>query len=461
MLTPEIRDRLKAIVGEANFTDALIDMVSYSYDGGEFAHRPSCAMWATSEEQVSQILKLANENKIPVTPRGAGTGMCGMAVPARGGIVLDLNRMNKIKQISVPDRLVVVEPGVVYNDLQKALAPLGFFFPPEPGSTLVCTIGGNVATNAGGIKGAKYGNTKDYVLGLRVVLADGRVMKVGSKAMKCSSGYDMAKIFVGSEGTLGVITEIILKIHPRPKATATALGTFDSLEDAALAVRQIMSSGIIPSVLEIMGRYMIEAINANTKLNLPVVDTMLLVETDGHTKEEASYQMSQVIDIFKANHVMEIKEARTPEEAASLWVARKSAYPVVARVNNDIIVEDVTVPMSKLPDLMRGFNKLVEKYGIKVATCAHAGDGNFHPLIAFDARNKDEAKRVHAMVSEMFHLAIELEGTLTGEHGIGLSKASFMTLEHDPVTMDMMRAIKRTFDPNNILNPGKMALDAA
>ncbi len=453
-----IKTALKDIVGPESYTDNLIDLVSYSYDGGEHWHRPECALWPLSTAQISKVLALADKHKIPLTTRGAGTGICGSAVPVAGGIVLDVSRMNKILEISVLDRLAVVQPGVVYADLQKALEPHAFSFPPDPGSSSVCTVGGNVATNAGGIRGAKYGTTKDYVLALEVVLADGRVMRTGAKTMKSSSGLDLTRLFVGSEGALGVITEITLKINPKPTATATAMGLFDCLEDAATAVSQVMSSGIIPSVMEIMGRYLIQAINENTDLNLPEVDTMLLVETDGFTQVEADFQMARVVEIFKENKAREVKMAESATQAAELWTARKSAYPVVARLNNGIIVEDVTVPMSKLSELMRGFNELIDKYQIKVATCAHAGDGNFHPLITFNAQDEQEVRRVHEAVAELFRLAIALGGTLTGEHGIGLSKAEFMPLEHDPVALNMMRAVKKTFDPNNILNPGKQSL---
>ncbi|MBT3258081.1 MAG: FAD-binding oxidoreductase, partial [Deltaproteobacteria bacterium] len=252
------------IVGKDNFTRNIIDLVSYSCDASEHSHRPLCAVFAETAEQIADIMKLANREKIPVTPRGAGTGLSGMAVPIRSGMVLDLSRMNKILKISIEDRLAIVQPGVIYADLEKALAPEGFFFPPDPASGKVSTLGGNVATNAGGLKGAKYGTTRDYVLGLQVVLPDGRIMRTGSKAMKSVSGYDLTRLFVGSEGTLGIVTEITFKINPRPTKTSTALATFDNLEDVGKAINQIMHSGIIPSALEILGRETLEAINQNT-----------------------------------------------------------------------------------------------------------------------------------------------------------------------------------------------------
>jgi len=454
-----VKTALIEIVGEQGFTENLIDLVSFSYDASEHSHRPTCAVWAQSPEQVSEILKLANREKTPVIPRGAGTGLSGMAVPARGGIVLDLTHMNKILKISIEDRLAVVQPGVVYADLEKALAAYGFFFPPDPASGKVCTLGGNVATNAGGVKGAKYGTTRDYVLGLQVVLPDGRIMKTGSSTMKSVSGYDLTRLFVGSEGTLGVVTEITLKINPKPTASSTALATFDSLEDAGRAVSQIMYSGIIPSVLEILGKHTLKAINQNTDLNLPEVEAMILAETDGYTKEETEYQIGKVMAVFGRNNPKEVKKARSEQEAVELWKARKSAYAVLARIKTHFTLEDVTVPMAKIGDLLKGIEAISKKHDIQIATFGHAGDGNLHPQMLYDGYDPDQVRRVEEASGELFRLAVDLDGTLTGEHGIGLSKAPYMTLEHDPVAMDVMRAIKRLLDPLNILNPGKMALE--
>ncbi len=459
-MNDDIKKALKEIVGEDNFTDRLIDMVSYSYDASEHSSRPDCAVWAENVEQVSEILKTADKHRIPVIPRGAGTGLSGMVVPVKGGIVLDLNRMNRILKISIEDRLAVVQPGVVYADLDRALAPYGFFFPPDPGSGSVCTLGGNVATNAGGVKGAKYGTTRDYVLGLQVVRADGRIMRTGASTIKCVSGYDLTRLIVGSEGTLGVVTEITLKINPKPTAASTAVATFGNLEDAGRAVTRIMSSGIIPAVMEIMDLPTIQAINQNTDLGLPEVEAMLLVETDGYTQVETDYQLSKVVEVFKENHSLDIKQAASRDEAAVLWKARKSAYAVLARIQTHFVLEDVTVPMGRITDLLRGIGDISKKYDLRIATFGHAGDGNLHPQILYDGYNPDETARMKQAVADLFKLSVELNGTLTGEHGIGIAKASFMSLEHDDVEMETMRAVKRAFDPNNILNPGKMALEA-
>ena len=447
------------IVGDGNYTDNLIDLISYSKDASEHGHRPDAAVWPATVEEISAILKLANKDRFPVVPRGAGTSLAGLAVPEKGGVILDLGRMNKIISVSVADRLAVVQPGVVYEALERALAPHGFFFPPDPASGTVATLGGNVATNAGGIKGAKYGTTKDYVLSLQIVLPDGRVMRTGSKCMKSSSGYDLTKLFVGSEGTLGVVTEITLKINPKPSLTATAMATFEDLEDAGRAVSEIMHSGILPSALEVVDQQTLIAINQNTDLNLPEVEAILIAETDGHTREETQFQLNKVIEIFKKNNASTVKHAATKEEAEVLWTARKSAYAVMSRINNSLAVEDLSVPMSKVPNILKTISDLAKKYDLKIPTVGHAGDGNLHPTISYDSTNPDEVNRVEQAAAELFEKVIELDGTLTGEHGIGLAKAPFMHLEHDPVAIDVMRFIKKSFDPNNILNPGKMALD--
>ncbi len=454
-----IKKELVAIVGEDNYTDRTIDVVVYSYDASEHSGRPLCAIWPENTEQVSAVLQLANREKIAVTPRGAGTGLAGAAVPARSGIVMDLARMNRILKVSVEDRLAIVQPGVVYDDLDRVLRKEGYFFPPDPSSGKACTIGGNVATNAGGVKGAKYGTTRDYVLGLIMVLPDGRIMKTGAKTMKSASGFDLTRLFVGSEGMLGVVTEVTLKINPVPTFSTAAMAVFDRLEDAGNTISQIMRVGVIPSVLEIMDIYTIRAINQNTELNLPEVPAVLLAETDGYTSEDTKSQMDKVISVFKANNARDIRTAETATEKAELFKARKSAYAVLARIGTHFVLEDVTVPISNIPALLTGIQEIAQKYDLKIATFGHAGDGNLHPQIIYDGYNPDEVERTKKASADLFRLAIALEGTLTGEHGIGLSKAPFMTLEHDPVAMDVMQKIKTLLDPNNILNPGKMALE--
>lgn len=454
-----LKQALIGIVGQANFTDSLIDLISYSYDASDHDHRPDAALWPTCSEEVSRILQLADRYRFPVIPRGAGTGLAGGAVPISGGIILDMSRMNKIIEIRIPDRLVILQPGVVYDDLEKALAPYGFFFPPDPASGKVCTIGGNVATNAGGIRGAKYGVTRDYVLGLEVVLADGRITRTGSSCMKSVSGYDLTRLFVGSEGTLGVITEIILKINPRPLSLMTGLASFPGLKEAGQAVIDIMRSGIIPSVLEVLDENSIRVLRERPDIQLPDANALILTETDGFTEAEVSFQMEKIVDLFRKNHALDIRTAGAGQSSEALWKARKLVGSAAGKLRTNNVSEDVTVPISRVPDLLTGISKIVRQYDFPFVIFGHAGDGNLHPKIMYDRSDPDQVKRIKKVVDEIFRLTCDLQGTLTGEHGIGLAKAPYMRLEHDPASMEMMRSIKKLFDPKNILNPGKMGLD--
>lgn len=454
-----IKETLIDIVGRQNFTDSLIDLVSYSNDASDHYHRPEAAVWPASTEHISMILIIANKHCFPVIPRGAGTGLAGAAVPVYGGLVLDMCRMNRILDIRIADRLAVVQPGVVYNDLKKALAPYDFFFPPDPASGNVCTLGGNVATNAGGIRGAKYGVTKDYVMKLEVVLPNGLVMQTGSNCMKSASGYDLTRLFVGSEGTLGIITEITLKINPKPMAFKTGLALFSSLRDAGRAVSDIMHSGIIPSVLEVLDENTIKVLQDHSSVNLPDVTAIILVETDGYTRAETSFQMEKVIEIFRKNSATDIQIADSIEEADELWRIRKSISSIVAQIRPNNVSEDVAVPISMVPNLLTGISKIVRNHGLPFVVFGHAGDGNLHPKIMYDRSDPDQVKQLRKVVTEIFKLTCDLGGTLSGEHGIGLAKAPYMTLEHDQTAIDVMHDIKRLFDPNNILNPGKMGLE--
>jgi glycolate oxidase len=453
------KEKLIEIVGADHFTDQIEELVPYSYDASMNVHRPDAAVWPESAEQIAEIVKIANEFKIPLVPRGAGTSLSGGVIPIKGGIILDLSRMNRVLEISIENRYARVQAGVVCDDLNRQLAKHGFTFPPDPASSTVATIGGNVATNAGGIKGAKYGTTRDYVLGLQVVLPTGEVMHTGSYTMKCVSGYDLAKLFIGAEGTLGVITEVTLKINPLPRHAMTAVATYAKLEDAGKAIFQTMTSGVLPSVMEILDKVTLKSIKENTDLDLPEAEAMILTETDGYTWEEVEAQMEVVLRILNQNHPSLIKTAKDEKERLGLWKARKSAYATLARTSTSFVLDDVTVPISRIPELLVGIQDIAQRHGLQVATYGHAGDGNLHPQILYDEYNPATVEKMEKVEEAIFHLAISLKGTLTGEHGIGLSKANYMTLEHDSVEMALMRQIKRTLDPNNIMNPGKRALD--
>lgn len=450
---------LRQAAGAENVTRQLIDLVSYSYDASDHFGRPKAAVWAADTDQVSRVLKWAQRHKVSVTPRGAGTSLSGMTVPAAGGIVLDMARMNCILAIRVADRLAIVQPGVIYANLQKALAPAGFFFPPDPASGSVCTIGGNVATNAGGIRGAKYGVTQDYVLGLETVLADGSIMRTGSKCMKSVSGYDLTKLLVGSEGTLGVTTEITLKISPLPRHAVTASIAFGQLTDAGRAVSRIVQAGIVPCVMEIVDSVCLGILRRQKELGVPEAEAMVLLETDGRTEEEAVHEMDRALAIATECGGTHLKRARSRDEAAKLWQARRALGSIITRLRPNFAVEDVTVPISRVPELLAAVQDISRRYKVEIATMGHAGDGNLHPAFTFDGSDADEVHRVEEAASALFKATIELEGTITGEHGIGLSKARYLGWEHDVNAIKMMKALKRTFDPNGILNPGKMALD--
>ena len=455
----EVRQELEGIVGSDNYTEELIDLVSYSHDSSETDGRPLCAVWPRSTEEVTRIAALASKERMPIVARGAGTGLAGSAVPAQGGIVLDMSRMDKILEINLADRAVVAQPGVIYADLDRALAPHGFFYPPEPASGKVSTLGGNVATGAGGLKGAKYGTTRDYVLALEMVLADGRVMRVGKRCMKSVSGYDFTRLMVGSEGTLGIFTEITLKINPRPQKTATSMAAFNQVREAGEAVTAIMSMGVIPSVLEIMDRATIRAINNATDLNLPDAAAVLLAETDGSIEAEVDNQMNRIIAAFKKHGAFSVTRAANKDEAERLWAGRRMSYAVATKIKPNIWTEDIAVPLSKVPYFLQAIEEISRKYNIPIPTCGHAGDGNLHPNVAIDRTQSSEVARAEKAVRELLTKACDCGGTLTGEHGIGLTKAEFLPLEHAPVNLEFMRGVKKLFDPLNILNPGKMALD--
>ena len=454
----EAAKELAQILGPDGYSDSLIDMVSYSYDASSHSHRPQAAIWPKNTEQVSQVLQLANRHGFPVIPRGAGTSISGGAVPIKGGVVMDLCRMNRIIDIRIGDRLAVVQPGVVYNKLQSALKPHGFFFPPDPASGKVCTLGGNVATNAGGIRGAKYGVTRDYILALEVVLPDGRITRTGSACMKTSSGLDLTRLLVGSEGILGVVTEITLKINPKPQAFETCQAGFKDLSVAGEVVSRIMHSGVLPSVMEIMDAATIKVLREQGGMDLPEVEALILVETDGFTRAEAKHQLDVVLEIFKAHDAFHIQVAQNPQEVSRVWKARKAAGSTAAQLRPNNVAEDIAVPISQLPKLLAVIGERVRQYKLPFVVFGHAGDGNLHPKIMFDPSDPDEVARMKKGVKEIFELACDLGGTLSGEHGIGLSKAPYMAMEHDQVALELMRSVKQLFDPNNILNPGKMGL---
>jgi len=467
-LDKKIISKLEAIFGEERVLTRNTDMITYSYDASFETQlnprKPEVAVIALSTEEVSLCVKLANEHHIPIYPRGAATGQTGGAVSTKGGIVIDLSKMNRILDIDHRNMQVIIEPGVVQNDLNEALKPYGLRFPPDPGSANMCTVGGMVSNNSSGLRAVKYGVTRHYVLGMEVVLPTGEIIVTGgakSKALKSVSGYDLAHLMIGSEGTLGIVTRLRLKLLPLPVTRGIILCSFKQLEDAGAAVNAVFSSGLQPSAIEIMDFNCTKAVNMmKPELNLPIDNEAILVfEVDG-AKEEVTSQVTRLKKVVET-YASYIKFSDEPEECEKLWQARKLVGAAVGllkpggfRVYGG---EDICVPISRLPETLREIHNIADRYGIVCGIYGHVGDGNLHTGPVVNSNNKVEMENVQKMIDDIHDLAIKMEGTTTAEHGVGIVRAKYMDVEHGPA-MDIMRAIKRTLDPNNILNPGKMAL---
>ncbi len=455
MLVDRIKNELVQIVGSDRYLDRPEELACYAYDAFVEEALPDCVIFPKSTSDVSQILVIASNYKIPITGRGAGTSVCGAPIPIKNGIVLCFSKMDQIIEVNTQDRYIIVQPGVVNADVQKALEPFGFFYPPDPGSMNTSTIGGNIAQNAGGPRCLKYGVTVDYVLGMEVVLASGKIVRFGSKNVKDVTGYKLSSLFCGSEGTLGLVTEAILRVMPKPEAVKTLMVTFENLDDTAKAVTDIIGSGILPVAMELMDKLTLNAIEDGANLGLDRdAEGSLLIEIDGVT-EACEKEGNKIIEKVKANGATNIQEASRQEDRERLWTARRSAYGVFAKLAPDIVSEDVTVPVSKVPDMIRKINEITDKYHLKVGVLAHAGDGNMHPMVPTDRENKEEWERVWKAFDEIFKAAADLGGTLSGEHGIGLAKADYLSLVMSQDSIDFMKTIKHAVDPDGILNPGK------
>ncbi len=447
---------LQNIVGKEHVLTDKEDLICYSYDSTFNSCLPGVVVIPGTTEEVSRIMSLASKAAVPVIPRGGGTNICGASVPARGGIVVAMHRFNRIIEIDTANLCAVVEPGVITAEFQRRVEELGLFFPPDPQALNMSTLGGNVATNAGGPRGFKYGVTRDYVLGLKMVLPDGRVLKVGGKTVKNVTGYDLTKLLTGSEGTLGIFTEIIFRLIPLPEAKRTLMAIFDDILDAARAVSATIAARIIPTTLEYMDREAMRLIEASRPCGLPVNSAAaILVEVDG-SESDVPVQIKKVEEVCRKEGAREIRVAASEEEANQIWTARRAAFSSMARSAPTLIVEDVTVPRSMLPDMVKKIAEITGKYRIKVAILGHTGDGNMHPIILTDERDKNEMQRVKQAIDEMFRAALEMGGTLSGEHGIGLDKVKYMEWELGATGVDIMRRMKRALDPGGIMNPGKV-----
>lgn len=454
MITNAVLKELRSIVGEENCLDRLEDRVVYSI-GCFTRKKPEVAIVPGNVSEVAAILKLATRDEIPIIPRGAGTGLSGMCVPAEGGIVLSLRRMNQLIEVDERDRVGVVEPGVVTFDFQQEVEKRGLFYPPDPASQMSCTLGGNVATNAGGPRAVKYGVTRDYVLGLEVVLASGEVLQTGGRQMKNVTGYDLTRFLCGSEGTLGVITKIILKLLPKPESRRTLLVGFRRLEDAGEVVERMMGSGIHPASLELMDNAFIRTAEESFDFGLPLdAEGLLLIDVDGF--EDSVAAQAQRIERFCLDHnPLHIQVASNEEESDQLWMTRRLGILGIYKKYKYIASENATVPISQIPTIIRRVGALAEKYRITIVLLCHAGDGNLHACFCFDPDKEEEARGFQKAAEETFRIAIELGGTLSQEHGIGLGKKEYLSLEVNPAAMRVMQDIKKGLDPGGILNSGK------
>ena len=455
MIDKSIKNELMQITGPQRYVDRPEELICYAYDASDDGVLPDVVLFPQTAREISQILTIASRHNIPVTSRGAGTSLCGASVPVQKGIVICFTKMDQILEVNTPDRYIVVQPGVVNTDVQKALAPFRFFFPPDPSSMPTSTIGGNIAMNAGGPRCLKYGVTADYVLGLEVVLASGEIIRFGSRNVKDVTGYKLSSLFCGSEGTLGIITEAILKVVPLPESAKALMVVFSELEDSARAVSDIIGSGIIPVAMELMDKTTLNLVEDTAMIGMDRdSEGALLIEVNGST-ETCEREMALIIQKLQENGAVFIHEAPSDAEREKLWAARRAAYGAFAKLAPDIISEDVTVPVSKVPQMVRKMVAIAQKYNLPFGVAAHAGDGNMHPIIPGDRQNKAQWRNIEAAFSEMFHAAVELNGTLSGEHGIGFAKARFLPLVMNDDTIRFMKTIKQAVDPDGILNPGK------
>ena len=450
-------NKLRDIGGAENVLTAKEDLIPYAFDGtAVLKESPGCVVFTTGTEHVSAVLKLANDTGTPVVTRGSGTGLSGGSVPSRDCIVLCTVKMEKILEVDPANLTMTVEPGVTTIQIAEAAEKAGLFYPPDPGSMKISTIGGNVAENSGGLRGLKYGVTRNYVMGLEVVLPDGEVMWLGNKCVKDVAGFSLKDVMIGSEGTLGVITKVLLKLIPKPAAKKTMVATFDAMDQAAQTVSDIIAAQIIPCTLEFLDRTTIHCVEDFAKVGLPLdCEALLLMETDGHPAAVAE-EAAKMEDLAKANGAKEVRVAKDDAEATQLATARRSAFSALARLAPTIILEDATVPRSELAHMIRFVAEVAKKYELKIGPFGHMGDGNLHPTFLTAERNKDEMRRVHEAFTEIFDEAIRLGGTITGEHGIGLAKKEFLPKFAGQAQMRVMRELRKSLDPKGILNPGKM-----
>lgn len=456
MLDKNVIDRLAQIVGKQHLSTDKADLICYSYDATQRQFLPDVVVHPGSPEEISRIMRLANAQKIPVYPRGAGSGFTGGSLPVGGGIVLVTTRLDRILEIDEENLVATVEPGLVTEQFQKAVEKVGLFYPPDPASLKFSTLGGNVAECAGGPRCVKYGVTKDYILGLEIVTPTGDILQTGGPTMKGVVGYDLTKLICGSEGTLAVISKIIIKLLPKPEAKKTMLVLFDSIDGAAKAVSAIIGNKIIPTTLEFMDGRTIDCVRQATALQVPdAARAVLIIEVDGD-REFLAKQAKRIVEIIQPLGVVENRIAETPEESEALWQIRRSVSASLRQVNPDKFNEDICVPRSRVPEMIRRIDAISDRHGVPIVNFGHAGDGNIHVNVMIDSKIPGEQEKADRAIEEVFLGALELGGTMSGEHGVGIMKQPYLPLELSNTAVDYMKTIKKALDPNNILNPGKI-----
>jgi len=452
-----VKKALKEILGEHKVLDDEMDRLLYSYDATRIKMLPDVVVIPENKEEVQKIVKICYEEGIPVTPRGAGSGYTGGALPVKGGVIVSFEKMDKIIEIDEDNAVAKVQPGVITYRLQQAVEKRGLFYPPDPASYKFCTLGGNVAENAGGPRCVKYGVTREYVMELETVIHTGEFIHTGRPTLKDVAGYDITRLLIGSEGTLGLFTEITLKLIPKPIAAKTVKAVFQDIASVGKTVKDIFKAGISPSALEFMDKLAINAVEDFGHFGLPRdAEVLLLIEVDGHPIALED-EIKEVASICEKNGA-KVEIAQTPKDAEKLWEARRALSPAVSKLGRVKINEDIVFPRSYLPEALPKLREIGRKYNLKMVNFGHIGDGNVHANFMISGLDEDELKRTEKAVEEVFNLAISYGGSITGEHGVGITKAAFMKKQFRPEEMDIMKGIKKVFDPENLINPGKMGL---
>ncbi len=457
MISQSLVKEFQGTVGADNVFSEDTDRLAYSYDAAVLEPvMPGLVVRPTAGETLGRVVRLCNQNRIPLTVRGAGTNLSGGTIPIADGVVVVTNALNRIEEINEEDMYAVVQPGVVTARLAAAVEARGLFYPPDPGSQAVSTLGGNVAENAGGLRGLKYGVTRDYVMGLQFFDVDGEPIKTGSRTVKCATGYNLTGLMVGSEGTLGVFNKITLKLIPLPQGRKSMVAVFDEMAEASEAVAAIIASHVVPATLEIMDNFTIRAVEDHSHAGLPQeAAALLLIEVDGHPAQVED-DAAKVEAICRRKGAVDIRVAQSAAERDKVWAARRTALSALAKLRPTLVLEDATVPRSQIPAMVRAIQAISARYDIAIGTFGHAGDGNLHPTILTDRRDKAEWQKVEAAIADIFDRALALGGTLSGEHGTGIAKSCFLEKETSPATILYSKRVKAALDPHNILNPGKI-----